>query len=190
MQIKIFSLAIAVLAFSQINAQEKSSYGRTIISLAPVQVTNTGSYGEPAAGPGLNLEYFAGKNDKIAISLPLGASFFSDGAVRYAAFHAMPGIKFYPKGGNRKVAYAVGGNMAFLYSRRPVANWNTATRTIENRFGMGVMVFNSINFNPSAHLYAGIDAGLGLYYLGLDDNTDFGVPPMLVNLAFKIGYRF
>ncbi len=183
------------------------NYGRNILSISGIQMTN-----ESTAGVGIQYERILDKDGIIALYIPAAFSFFRDEATAYrnwqqpyTRFEAnrvfmnlYPGLKFYPGGSNRRVAYSVGPSFALgfgtRYIQRDVYNNNTnqywSTVTEQNVFRAGFMVNNGLNIQPTPHLYIGTELGLGVSYY---DNTygdyTIGEEP-LVQFNFKIGYRF
>ncbi|XZF15912.1 hypothetical protein ACTHGU_07225 [Chitinophagaceae bacterium MMS25-I14] len=185
------------------------TYGRNILSLAPVQFTNTS-----VMGVGLHYERILDKRGIFSLYVPLAYSFKNSSYYDYnvynsvneqrSAFWAYPGVKFYPTGSNRKVSYAAGACFAIgagnVPVRRSVYDPNTQTyiteRTNKDFFQMGVMVNSSLNIQPTPHVYLGVELGLGIPYIQNDnsdsyDNRSFNYSDEpLVQFNFKIGYRF
>ena len=60
---------------------------------------------------------------------------------------------------------------------------------LKSHFLVGMMVNNSLNVNPSEHLYIGLELGLGFTYIDKVNDIKQGANP-LVQGAFKVGYRF
>ena len=119
----------------------------------------------------------------------------------------MPGIKFYPTGNRGKARYAIGAQLYYAKGRveespdywlyypgsGPFPTMTSRYLDVET---VGGMINNSVNISPNAHMYIGIDLGLGLTYS--DKKEDFFVPGHmvnnstrgLVNFNFRLGYRF
>ena len=110
----------------------------------------------------------------------------------------MPGVKIYPTGSKGKVRYSVGPSLAFVfgqqYSYYPMYNpqygiYAGQVEKMEDRFAVGMMINNSLNIQPTPHLYLGLELGLGVTYLQQVGGNDVGTNT-LGQFAFKIGYRF
>lgn len=186
-------------------------YGKNILSFAPVQMTNTS-----VTGLGLHYERMLDKRGMFAIYIPLVWSINSYGNTyyngysydnqTYSMFWTYPGLKIYPAGSNHKVSYGVGpslalcaGNRTYTYDNYDPNTGNyTKTTTNKDVFQMGIMVNNSLNIQPSPHLYLGVELGLGIPYIHNNDNysNNYNTPGYnyddepLVQFNFKIGYRF
>jgi hypothetical protein len=178
--------------------------GRNVISLAPFQFTENGW------GFGASYERTLGHQDYVSFYLPV---MFTAGSRhneyhgyygggydngRNRMFYAMPGIKFYPTHMG-KVKYALGPSLVAGFGRRsePMYYGPYYSGTYPgyyynyevDRALLGVMVNNSINFNPTPHLHISAEFGLGYSYLdrvnGYNRYNTF-----LTQGNFKIGYRF
>jgi hypothetical protein len=54
---------------------------------------------------------------------------------------------------------------------------------------LGVMINNTLNIQPTPHLYMGVELGLGVSYVNKVGSTNLG-ETTLGQFAFKMGYRF
>lgn len=177
----------------------KVKYGPNLVALAPVQFTENG------LGFSLSYERVLDKTGIIAFSMPVAATFNLNNGTYYnnatgtytngnqdAMYYAMPGIKLYPTGCYGRVRYGIGPSVvvatgqksSVVYDTYGNMNYQAQTHTI-----LGMMINNSLNINPSAHIYLGFELGLGFTYLnkvgGLNQNTNG-----IVEGSFKVGYRF
>ncbi len=179
----------------------KEKYGKNIFSLAPIQMAN-----ESATGFGLQYERVIDKKNIVSVVLPFAVVFFRENnpynnSRETRAFkYFYPGVKIYPTGSNRRVSYAVGVAAALGFGRRNVNDYyyyNNGYNNYGERdvFKAGVLVNNSLNIQPTKHLYLGVELGLGFTYYSNEDSIDgynynsFDDGP-LVQFSFKIGYRF
>lgn len=177
----------------------KIKYGPNLLALAPIQFTENG------LGFSLSYERILDKAGIIAFSMPVVATFNLNNGTYYnnttgtnvnghqdAMYYAMPGIKLYPTGGYGRVRYGIGPSLvvatgqksSVTYDQYGNMNYQTQTHTL-----LGMMVNNSLNMNPSAHIYLGFEFGLGFTYLnkvgGLNQDTN-----VIAEGSFKVGYRF
>ena len=178
---------------------DKVKYRPNILSIAPLQFSENG------LGAGISYERSLDSKGIIAFYLPVVATFdLNNGtyvnpttnAVQNGhtdgMFYAMPGIKVYPTGCNGLVRYAIGPSFVIgsgqasssTYDNNGNFIYQTQTHTV-----LGMMVNNSLYFNPGPHIYLGLELGLGFSYLnrigGLNQSTE-----ALVQGGLKIGYRF
>jgi len=186
-------------------------YGKNILSFAPVQMTNTS-----VTGLGVHYEYMFDKKGMFALYIPLVWSIntndnsyyngYSYQNQTYSLFWAYPGLKIYPAGSHHKVSYGVGPSLAIGAGTRPYTftnydpNTGNSYTVTENKdvFQMGIMVNNSLNIQPTPHLYLGVEMGLGIPYIHNNDNNNYNYngntynysDEPLVQFNFKIGYRF
>lgn len=180
------------------------NYGKNIIAIAPLQVTEHG------VGVGLSYERALDKDGYLSFYLPLAVTFSTESYDPYYGgypynynngytdpfFYAMPGIKFYPTGMYGKVRYGVGPSILVCagqtteyngYYGGPYYPYSYAVTT--DRLKLGIIINNSLNLNVSRHMYLGMEMGLGLTYLNLADGYNQNIDG-LVQFAFRIGYRF
>ena len=178
---------------------EKIKYPSNVLALAPLQFTENG------LGFSLSYERALDKRGIVAFYLPVMATFdlnngtyynYTTGVYQNAPtdmmVYAMPGIKVYPTGSQGFVKYAVGPSLVIASGQKSgeVGNYlGTSTEQTQTHFLLGMVINNSVNFNPSEHVYLGLELGLGFTYLnrvgGLNQDTNG-----LVQGSFKIGYRF
>lgn len=171
-------------------------YGQSVISLAPIQFTDVS-----VRGVGLYYEHALDTRGILALQLPVVLSFpssFNNSGYDGVFTSIQPGLKIYPRGFAGAVRYALGPSLVFGFGRR------NNTGGYYNQFGQfvyenidqdvfhyGVMVNNSLNINPSEHLYLGLEFGLGLKYSNTNNNYYYYYEsPVLTNFNFRIGYRF
>jgi len=175
----------------------KINYKPNLISLAPIQFSENG------LGAGLSYERAIDKAGIIAFYLPVLATFdlnttYTDntGMVHNgnqdAMFYAMPGVKIYPTGSFGVVKYAVGPSLVIASGQKSSYStdyYGNSYYTTQDHTMLGMEVNNSLNINPSPHIYLGLEFGFGFTYLnrvgGLNQDTQG-----LVQGSFKIGYRF
>lgn len=184
----------------------KLKYGRNIIALAPLQITE-------GVGLGLSYERVLDKRGILSLYIPAavafngnnsGGEFFPGGYYNnygpynenYNTYYIMPGLKIYPTGSKGKIRYAVGPSFALVFGQQyNYYYYNTYPYTstpvykMEDRFAFGMMINNSLNMQPTPHLYLGLELGLGVTYIQKVGGVDVGTNT-LGQFAFKIGYRF
>jgi hypothetical protein len=181
-------------------SKKKLSYAENLLSLAPFQFTENG------LGLGLSYEYSLDERGIIAFYLPVILTFDLNNGTYYdpnsgvyknspsdMMFYAMPGIKIYPTGSQGFVKYAVGPSLVIADGQKTntVYDYYTgiSSEQKQTHVMLGMIINNSVNFNPSERIYLGLELGLGFTYLnrvgGLNQDTNG-----LVQGSFKIGYRF
>jgi len=192
-------------------ARNGQEYGRNIISISPIHMTNTS-----AVGFGLSYERMLDKNSIVSLYIPVVYSFKNNGNSYYNPSSGLydkdktrmiwfyPGAKIYPTGSDGIVRYGVGPTLAFGSGKRELTRdeWNPASQAYvtrhydENVTVMGFLVSNSLNIQPSPKLHLGLELGLGIPYYVSDkeNNYTFGYNSYddepLVQFNFSIGYRF
>lgn len=165
------------------------------------------AFSENGIGAAVSYEKAIDKDGIIAFTLPLTATFnlngeqeSLDGKNEDAMFYVSPGLKFYPTGSYGTLKYAVGPSLVLGAGQKTTGGYTTQwnayspvtvfepynTRT---KLMMGIMINNSLNINPTDHLYMGIECGFGFTYINRLNNENFGVTG-IVQGGFKIGYRF
>lgn len=175
-------------------------YGNNIISVMPMQITS-------GVGVGLAYERVLDKEGILSFYMPATVA-FNDNTIdpvtgttttgnTQPTYYIMPGVKFYPTGGKGVVRYAVGPNLAYVTGNDYVNEllYDNAGNVVgqdigwRKRSALGIMITNSLNINPTAHIHMGLELGLGFTYFNKvanrTVNTDF-----LGQFGFKIGYRF
>lgn len=163
-----------------------------IVGFAPIQLTENG-----AVGFSLSYERALDYNNIISFYVPAILEFRSNNStadnIHHSdpMFYVMPGVKFYPTGGYGLAKYAIGPSLVIAdgqWTHDEITYYSTKTIT-ENHFLFGMMINQSINLNPTPHLYVGSEFGFGFTYFnrlgGVNQGTDG-----LVQFNFKIGYRF
>lgn len=173
-------------------AKPALNYGRSVISLAPIQFTDVS-----VRGIGLYYERAFDPRGILAIQIPVILSFpnsFNDNGYTGVFTSIQPGLKIYPRGFAGPVRYGLGPSLVFGFGQRntnfynPFGQWQYGN---EDVFTYGVMVNNSLNINASEHLYLGLEFGLGLKYSNTNNNYYYYYEsPLLANFNFRIGYRF
>lgn len=169
-------------------------------------------------GLGLSAEIFPGNNGIVGIYLPFSLAlprnnngFYTDynGTIErqdkpQETYYFYPGVKIYPTGAFKKVAYAIGISLAagvgrteqitrtydlkytspYGYTDRVLVSENTANIST---FKMGALVTNSINIRPTNHFYMGLELGLGYTYV--NKFASIKQPrEALLQLGLKFGY--
>lgn len=183
-----------------------SSYGSNILSFAPLQMTEEGP-----RGIGVHYERQLDSKGIFNLYLPFAATILSsvyydpnvsqyDQRSHSAYFDFFPGLKICPTGSHKKVYYGVGPSLAFGFGSRntTVSMYDPATGQYlyttgvkASIFRAGILVNNSINVQPTPRFYMGMEFGIGYAYLTHDHYDYYGDDDdVLVNLNFKVGYRF
>ena len=62
-------------------------------------------------------------------------------------------------------------------------------QTNRERFSLGMIVNNTLNINPTPHLYLGLELGLGVSYIDRIGGINYGSEG-LAQFGFSVGYRF
>jgi hypothetical protein len=187
------------------NTPMPRKYGRNVLAFSPIQFSENG-----VAGLGVSYEHVIDAAGILSFYVPVSAvlsidnSFNTDyygNTVEYRSdpmFYLMPGVKIYPTGCFGKARYAIGPSLVvaagqkteynydYPYTYPGPTNYYGVTR---DRFLLGMMVNQSVNINPTPHLYIGAELGLGFTYLHLEDGVNRGTVP-LFQFGFKVGYRF
>lgn len=193
----------------------KALYGKNIISLAPLQMSNSSTM-----GIGVQYERILDKAGIISFYLPaiyasITKEYYNTSKGKNDNAHGQmawvyPGIKIYPTSNMRRVSYGVGPSLAIGAGNVPVINstmvstrvfdpnmgyyyvnaTSTSASTV-SKFQVGIIINNSINIQPTKNIHIGTELGLGLPYnidaKGKDD--DYNENP-IVQFNFNIGYRF
>ncbi len=178
------------------NEQLKGKYKENVIGFAPIQFTESG-----VAGFSFSYERVLDKNGIVAFYLPVIAELNIKSSTDYNGntvnsndpmFYVMPGIKLYPTGCYGIAKYAIGPSLVIADGSKTTSAidpFGSAYYTSQSQFFFGMMVNQSININPTPHLYLGSELGMGFTYInqlaGVNQSSQF-----LVQFNFKIGYRF
>jgi len=180
--------------------KNKIKYGDNLITFAPANVTENGF------GIGLSYEHSFGKKGFVSLYIPMSLSFgnlyddiyypgYNNGSWNtYTNFSFMIGPKFYPTGSKGKVRYAIAPVLAIVSGEKPADYYlfdqfgNPYYGNVRN-FEFGGLLLNSLNMNPTKHLYIGLELGFGFTWINRHENVDMGVREM-AQFAFKLGYRF
>lgn len=175
-------------------------YKRNIIAFAPIQFTEIG-----IAGFSFSYERALDVKNIVSFYIPLITEFNSSKNDYYSGsgtpvvrndymIYLMPGLKIYPTGGYGIAKYAIGPSLVIANGQKTSYDYSSAPVT-GNNFLFGMMVNQSINVNPTPHLYLGSEFGVGFTYVNrltnssLGSNTNLGTDA-LVQFSFKVGYRF
>jgi hypothetical protein len=178
---------------------KKIRYRPNIVTLAPLQFSENG------LGFSVGYERALDRNGIVAFYIPVIGTYNLNSGTYYdpvtgtnmnghqdAMYYAMPGIKLYPTGSFGYVKYAIGPSLVLAAGEKSSTHYDpygnpsylTQSHTI-----LGVVINNSLNINPSEHVYLGLEIGLGFTYLnrvnGLNQDTNG-----IAQGGFKIGYRF
>ena len=177
------------------NSAMKGKYKSNILAFAPIQFTEAG-----IAGFSVSYEKALDKNNIVAFYVPAIMEFNMNTQYDYygqrqttndGMFYLMPGIKLYPTGGYGVAKYAIGPSLVVATgTKTDYDNYyygNYATQHTHTMFGM--MVNQSININPTPHLYLGTELGIGFTYVNNLSGISQGTTG-LVQFSFKVGYRF
>lgn len=163
-----------------------------IWAISPLQLNENG------VGFSVSYEHSLDKGGVVSYIIPAIATFdMSDVNYTSRMFYLMPGLKFYPTTWKGKIKYAVGPSI--LLGAGQVKNYNDYSTSLPyssyqpgyeygNKLQLGVMVNNYINFNPTAHLYLGLEFGFGFTYINRFEGKNIGLDATLQS-CFKIGYR-
>lgn len=179
----------------------QAKFGSRIVTFSPLQFTENGF------GLSVGYEKVLDKAGYISATIPFVATFnLNNGTYQdnYGTTHnghsdvmlyLMPGLKIYPGGSHSVVNYAIGPSLVMgtgeksnaVYANYP--NYGIISYDTKDHQELGMIVNNSLNINPSEHIYLGLEFGFGFTYFsrvgGLNDGTKG-----LVQGAFKLGYRF
>jgi len=176
----------------------KEKYGRNLITLAPLQFTDNG------LGLSLSYQRVLDKSGIIAFYMPVISTFdfnsryFDNATQTYKngnadmMIYVMPGVVLYPTGAFGHVRYGIGPSL--VYATGEKSSYNTAyggytVVKTESRTQLGIVLNNSLNINPTTHIYLGLEVGLGFTYM----NRVNGINQTSTGIAqggFKVGYRF
>lgn len=182
------------------NRAMDTAYGRNILAVAPVQMTE-----ESVAGLGLHYERIIDKAGILALTLPVAISFFDEQTGNNPARNAnriftfiYPGAKIYPGGSGRRVAYSVGPGfgLGFGTKYKLTRSVDPGTGSVILRyddasvFKAGFMINNGINIQPTKSLYAGVEFGIGILYFNNEESDYSAGDKPIVQFNFKMGYRF
>ncbi len=182
---------------------EMLEYGKNILSFSPMQMTN-----ESAAGVGLAYERVADKRGYVSVVIPVAMSFVQNGYydvnntwhTDVTGFTSLfPGLKFYPATCNHRVTYSIGPAFGIGFGDKmvdrtiydPKQGYYVRTRERQFVFKAGFILNNALNIQISEALYLGLEGGLGIYYFNNEDEEfRLGSDEPMVQLNFRIGYRF
>lgn len=177
----------------------RGNYGKNIIALAPLQFTDNG------LGFSLSYQRVLDKDAIISFYLPAiltfnlnSGSYLNTTTNTYVNGHQdmmlyfAPGVLLHPGGSFGKVRYGIGPSIVYATGEKSSVLtdvWGNSYEKISDRMMLGMMLNNSLNINPSEHIYLGLELGLGFTYLNRIDGINNDTRG-LVQGGFKIGYRF
>jgi hypothetical protein len=193
----LLSLCIGLSASAQSDEMEprRNMLGPNVIAFAPIQFSENG-----VAGLGLSYERALDEYDVISFYVPamavLNTSSSTDafGNTNHNSnpmFYLMPGVKIYPTGGFGLAKYAIGPSLVVAGGTGTDTKhiYNSYNETSYSRFLLGMMVNQSLNINPTPHLYIGGEFGFGFTYFNKQNGENTNTKG-LVQFSFKVGYRF
>ncbi len=179
-------------------ADPKEKYGKNLICLAPLQFTDNG------LGLSLSYQRVLDKSGIIAFYMPVISTFnfnsryFDNATQTYKngnqdmMIYFMPGVVLYPTGAFGHVRYGIGPSLVYATGEKSSYNTNYGgytTINTESRTQLGIVLNNSLNINPTNHIYLGLEFGLGFTYMnrvnGINQNST-----AIAQGGFKMGYRF
>ncbi len=180
-------------------SEARLNYKSNVLAISPMQFSENG------LGIGLSYEKAIDKKGIIAFYLPaaftlnLNSSYYdyttgtNVNGHQDAMYYLMPGVKIYPTGSYGIVRYAVGPSIVVADGQKSSSVYDpyygSSNYQTQSHFMLGIMVNNSLNINPTPHVYLGLELGLGFTYMnqvgGLNQGTAF-----LAQGGFRIGYRF
>jgi hypothetical protein len=191
--------------------QRKVEYGSNIVSVALINLSDDGF------GLGLAYERALDKKGIINFYLPVNLCFssvmgnevynsstgtYDYNMLRRSVIQVMPGVKFYPTGNQGKIRYGIAAQVAYytgtketdqyIYSPLYGSYMQVGNARVQK---LGLLVNNSLNMFPTAHVFIGIDLGLGLTYLNKVEDLATGSmreqgTTQLAQFNFRLGYRF
>lgn len=176
----------------------KLKYAPSVVSLAPIQFSENG-----VVGVGVSYERALDKAGIIAAYCPASIVWNNNSENRLGAgyiyydpmFYVMPGVKIYPTGNQGVTKYAIGPSLVLATGQRTESTnyyyspYSTPSVETKTHSIFGMMVNQSININPTEHLYIGSEFGFGFSYLNYM-NGEAQSMTGLVQFSFKIGYRY
>ena len=188
----ILMACTSIAASAQTQDKPQKHYGDNIVSVSPLHLTERGS------GASIAYERTLDKRGAISLYLPVMLTFKSQNGENGSpkpTYYFMPGVKFYPTGNKGAVKYALGPSLVILDGKEPTYYRGSGFDVYSNRFMMGVMINNYINFNITPHLFMSFELGFGASYVNRSDNNTLnyheeGSMETLAQLAYRIGYRF
>jgi hypothetical protein len=164
-----------------------------VLAISPLQFTDNG------VGFSVSYEHSLDPTGIVTYILPVAATFdMTNTSYTNSMYYFMPGLKFYPTSWKGKVKYAIGPSVLLgagerhEYDEAVMPLYSSYYYNVEqqgSKYQLGVMVNNYLNFQPTAHLYMGLEFGFGFTYLNQFMGHNQGVDG-LVQGCFKIGYNF
>ena len=178
------------------NERFKGKYKPNIVAFAPIQFTEAG-----IAGFSFSYERALDKNGIVAFYVPAVIEFNPNSHTAANGVtvnntdqmsYLMPGMKIYPTGSYGVTKYAIGPSLVIGAGHKTDyydPYYQPSYYNKESKFVFGMIVNQSININPTPHLYIGSEFGLGFTYINSRESVNQGTG-VLVNFNFKLGYRF
>lgn len=163
------------------------------------------------SGPGFGISYerILDKNGYFGLLLPftltISDSYYfpigSETSNNEEMYYFSPGLKVYPFG-QKRVTYAVGPTLYAGAGKRwhnytdynPTTQVYTSREEERERFRMGMIVNNYVNFQITKHFQIGLNAGLGPRYIDREkfQSTTYKTRGMEITgeFNFNLGFRF
>lgn len=177
--------------------------GRNKIDISPFKALDSGP------GFGMSYERILDKNGYFGLLLPLTVTvadsyYFPVGAEssdNNEMYYFSPTLKVYPFG-QKRVTYAVGptlyagmGKHWYNYTDyNPTTQVHTSRDEERERFRMGMIVNNFVNFQITRHFQIGLNAGVGPRYIDRDkfESRVYRTRGMEITgeFNFNLGFRF
>ena len=161
-----------------------------ILSVSPLQFTDNG------VGLKFGFEQGIDKEGIIAYELPVALTFNLNhtnlvGNKEDPMFYFMPGLKFYPTSSYGKIKYSIGPSLLVAAGQKTSYGFDNygATYTTNSHLQVGMIINNTLNFNPTSRFYLGLDFGFGFNYLDKVGGINQGFTG-LVQGGFKMGIRY
>ena len=202
--IALIAFSLSTAAFGQNRDEEGTSapaeaphkvYPRNILALSPIQFSENG-----VAGVGVSYERALDDRDIVSFYVPASVVMRTNNNTdQYGntynnadpMFYLMPGVKIYPTGGYGMAKYGIGPSLVLGAGQRTDNQYvyNGYDVVTYNRYLFGMMVNQSLNINPTPHLYIGSEFGFGFTYINRENGYNTNTKG-LVQFSFKVGYRF
>ena len=201
------AISVSAQTIAEEPKKEKAKYAENVLAIAPIQLSENG-----VAGLGFSYERSLDKAGIIALYVPLSVVMNTNSEQRLGSnahyndpmVYVMPGLKIYPTGNQGLAKYAIGPSIVFATGQRTelTPDYNNyyypnvyapiylpATYVTRQHNILGMMINQSLNINPTPHLYIGTEFGFGFSYMNKLDGISQQTTG-LVQFSFKVGYRF
>ncbi|WP_353721405.1 hypothetical protein [Dyadobacter sp. 676] len=182
---------------------QDEEFGKNKIDVSPFKALDSGP------GFGISYERILGKNGYFGLLLPftitVADSYYfpmgSENSNNEEMYYFSPSLKVYPFG-QKRVTYAVGPTLYAGMGKRwnnytdydPATQVYTSREEERERFRMGMIVNNYVNFQITKHFQIGLNAGVGPRYI---DREKFGSKvyktrgmEITGEFNFNLGFRF